>query len=318
MRILFVGTSELGIPALETLVDQGAHEILVLTKPDQKGGRGGKIISSPVKRAADRLRLPLELPQDINAPSTLEQVKAYAPDVMVVASYWAKLSEPLLEIPRLGGINIHPSLLPRYRGAAPVQHALLNGDPLTGVTIFQITRRMDAGDILGRVEEPVRPFDDCPTLHDRLAVAAAPLLLRVLDGLEKGTIFPEPQDEDLASRAPKLLRNDGSIDWRRSAEAIERKVRAFVPWPGAFTQYRHKTADLRIVILQSRISDEKVPPDRSAPGTIVASDQRILVACGSGLLEILRLQREGKKDMPAEAFLRGTSLVCGSSFSFPA
>lgn len=318
MRILFVGTSELGIPALEALVDQGIHEIRVLTKPDQKGGRGGKTISSPVKRAADRLGLPSEFPQDINAPSALEGVKVYAPDVMVVASYWAKLSDPLLDIPRLGGINIHPSLLPRYRGAAPVQHALLNGDPLTGVTIFQITRRMDAGDILGRVEEPVRPIDDYPALHDRLAVAAALLLLRVLEGLEKGTINPEPQDEESASRAPKLLRNDGAVDWRRSAESIERQVRAFVPWPGTFTLYRHENADLRIVILQSRIADEKAPPHRSAPGTLVACDQRILVACGSGLLEILRLQREGKKEMPAEAFLRGTRLVCGTSFSSPA
>jgi methionyl-tRNA formyltransferase len=235
----------------------------------------------------------------------------------VVASYWAKLSEPLLRLPRFGAINIHPSLLPRYRGAAPIQHALLRGDTVTGVTIFSISSKMDAGDILGQVSVPVEEDDDSLTLHDRLAREAVPLLLKVLDALENGRASPRSQDESQVIRAPKLSKKDGAIPWRQSAEAIQRRIRALISWPGAFTYYPTPAALIRIIITRSQVIQEEACFGRAHPGCIVQNEPRLVVACGEGFLEILQLKREGKKDLSAEAFLRGMKLTTGSAFVTP-
>jgi methionyl-tRNA formyltransferase len=221
------------------------------------------------------------------------------------------MSKALLEQAEFGGINIHPSLLPRYRGAAPIQYALLNGDPVTGVTLFRMESRMDAGEILGQTEVAVAPGDDCSTLHDKLARAAAPLLLRVLDDLEEGALVPRPQDEARVVFAPKLAKRDGAIPWERTAREIERLVRAFSPWPGAFAFYRRGGKCIRLIVTKASVLEGR-PPEGAAPGEIVEAEDRIVVACAGGLLEIARLKREGRKEMSAGEFLRGLSLERGA------
>jgi methionyl-tRNA formyltransferase len=307
MRIVFVGTSELGIPSLNALVEQGRHAVVVITKPDMVGGRGRKVIESPVKREAVRLGLEVRQPEKINADETIRWMKDQGTDVMVVASFWAKLSDTLLEAPRFGGINIHPSLLPRYRGAAPIQHALLNGDKITGVTIFRIRKRMDAGEILGQVEEPVSAEDNYLILHDRLAEKAAPLLLGVLDRIENGTIEPVLQDESGVVLAPKVAKEDGAIDWTRSAEEIEHQIQALTPWPGAYSFYPRGSKKIRLIVTRGSALE-----GHGEPGRIVDARKRILVGCGSGLLNIVRLKREGKTEMAADAFLRGLQIEEGA------
>ena len=312
MRIVFIGTSELGIPSLEALSRQAAHEILVITKPDQRAGRGRRTTSSPLKHAARTLKLECLEPEDINAPEVLAEVEAFKANVLVVASYWAKLSNALLELPPFGGINIHPSLLPRYRGASPVPFALLNGDPVTGVTLFRMGSRMDAGDILGQTEIPVASDDNLQTLHDKLAEAAAPLLLRVLTGLEEGTVVPMPQDASRVVLAPKLAKKDGAISWEKSAVQIDRLVRAFTPWPGAFTFYRCGDASFRLTVTVCKVLDACRLPTGIVPGQIVEVQKGLVVACAEGLLEITRLKREGKKEMSSIDFLRGFKVESGA------
>jgi methionyl-tRNA formyltransferase len=314
MRIIFLGTSELGIPSLEALIRETDHEVRVFTKPDQTGGRGRKRLASPIKRRAQALGLNCAQPEDMNAPDVLEAVRDFDADVLVTASYWAKLSEPLLAIPRFGGVNIHPSLLPRFRGAAPIQHALLHGDSVTGVTIFRMSRKMDGGAILGQVSIPVAPDDTYLTLHDKLAREAAPLLLEVLKRLNEGKAAPVPQDESKVVPAPKLSKRDGLIPWDHSAKEIHQRVRAVTPWPGAYTFYALPSVQRRILIIETRVAEEESAFAAGAPGCIVSEAPRIVVACGKGYLEILRLKREGKKEMSAEAFLRGMPLVKGQAF----
>jgi len=311
MKIVFVGTSELGIPSLEALVAQGRHEIQLITKPDQQGGRGRGRIVSPLTRAGQDLGLSIQQPQDINAEETIAWLKAYSPRVMVVASYWARLGNPLLSVPELGAINIHPSLLPRFRGAAPIQHALLQGDPVTGVTLFQIVARMDAGDILGQVEVIVDPEDNAQTLHDRLARASAPLLLRVLEEMDSGTAQPRPQNHAERVLARKLSKAQGAMDWTRNAVELERMVRALWPWPGAFTFCPGKKRPIRLIVARSRVAVESELPGGGRPGEVANLTGRLVIYCGKGALELLLVQREGKKVMSAEELLRGLNLGPG-------
>ncbi|MFH2001289.1 MAG: methionyl-tRNA formyltransferase [Planctomycetota bacterium] len=313
MRIVFVGTSELGIPSLFALKAAGGYAIRVITKPDALGGRGCKVIFSPVKEAAMELDLHVEQPVDINASESLDRIRAFKPDLMVVASFWAKLSNELLSIPRLGGINIHPSLLPRFRGAAPIQHALLAGDPVTGVTIFQIRQKMDSGEILGQVDAPIQPDDDYLSLHDRLSDLAASLLLQVLIAMENGTAQPFPQDHASAVNAPKITKEQGRIRWDADAPTIERQVRALSLWPGAYTFYMNRSKEVRVILASVEVIKGDESPSSLIPGEVLDCPGRLVVACGGGsLLEIHRLKREGKKEMPAAEFLRGIRLDPGS------
>jgi len=315
MHIVFIGTSELGIPSLRALKERTAHDIAVISKPDQVGGRGNRVIAPPLKLAAQELGLDCMQPVDVNSEEIIGFVREFEADLIVTASFWARLSRELLAAPRFGGLNIHPSLLPRYRGAAPVQHAILNNDAVTGVTIFQMRERMDAGEILGREETPISGDDDFPSLHNKLANAAAPLLLRVLDEIEHGSMSPVPQDDSDAVMAPKLKREDGRIDWRSSAAHIERLVRAMVPWPGAYTFVRHRRSFVRIIITKSRCT-ESVDSTASAPepGEIVESGKRLIVACSEGFLDVLRLKREGKNELPTEEFTKGMHFEPGTRF----
>ncbi|MBU0755336.1 MAG: methionyl-tRNA formyltransferase [Planctomycetes bacterium] len=315
MRIVFLGTSELGIPALKALEADETHSIKVVTKPDRIAGRGRKRIPTPLKETALELGLEVNEPEDVNAPDFLQWVKENETDVLVVASFGEKLSDDLLDLPRFGGVNIHPSLLPRYRGASPVQYALLNGDEITGVSIFQIREKMDAGEILGQVREMVMPEDDYLSLHERLSEAAAPLMCDVLKAMEAGTLVPQTQDDSLAVKAPSIRKEQGRIDWSLPAEKIVCRVRAFSHWPGAFTFYVHKSRRVRLLILKAEADASNPDAPSSRPGELLAIGESIMVACGAGTkLYILSLQREGKKAMSVVEFLRGMPLAPGSIF----
>jgi len=314
MRILFVGTSELGIPSLKALNEHGGHTVIVATKPDQIGGRGKKMICSPVKLAANELGVECKESNNANSPEMISLVKDNDLQIIVVASFWAKLGSQLLDAAPLGGINIHPSLLPRFRGAAPIQHALLNGDPVSGVTIFQMMNRMDAGMILARVEEKVDPIDNYATLHDRLSLIAAPLLLKLLDDLEAGSVSPVAQDESKVVPAPMFSKKDGLIDWSKNADQIERLIRATFPWPGAFTFLKKGKKRHRLSILKSTVFTGQDTIGSIEEGALAIIDDRLMVACGQGYLEIEELKREGKKRMSAKEFLRGCTLQAGSRF----
>lgn len=312
MRIVFVGTSELGIPSLIALKEAGCHTLLVMTKPDTVGGRGKKVIFTPIKKAALELGLEVEQPPDINAVEVQERLRAFKADIMVVASFWAKLSEALLSVPRLGGINIHPSLLPRFRGAAPIQHALLEGDEVTGVSLFQIRQKMDSGEILGQVEDAVRPDDDYLSLHDRLSAMAAPLLLEVLAALESGTARPLPQDPAKVVKAPKITKEQGLIRWDSDARAIARQVRGLSLWPGTYTYFMKRNKPIRLQIIAGSVLDDDEGKPFGSPGEVLDYPRRIVVACGNGSrFEVHRLKREGKKEMTADEFLRGMKLDPG-------
>lgn len=312
MRIIFVGTSELGIPSLKALKEQGKHQVFVVSKPDQTGGRGNRVFPSPIKKAALALGYDCHTPENINSQEMLDWVKETKSRIIIVASFWAKLSKQLLESVEFGGVNIHPSLLPKYRGAAPIQHALLNGDPVTGVTLFQMAGRMDAGPILAQTQEPVLLEDNNLTLHDRLAEKAAPLLLNLLQGFEEGAVKPREQDDSQMTLAPKFNKNHGRIQWAQPAENIERQIRAMTPWPGAFTFYVRGRKRIRLSILKAKAFAAQNPVE---PGRAVLTEKRLKIACKDSELEILRLQREGKKEMSAEEFLRGAPMEAGAVFS---
>lgn len=310
MKILFVGTSDLGIPTIRALVAEGCHEIRVVTKEDSRAGRGRRIRSTPVKEAAVSLGLPVETPGDINGPDFIGAAGEFAPGVILVASYGAKLSEPFLDAASFRGINIHPSLLPRYRGAAPAQHTILNGDAVTGVSVIRVAPRMDSGEILGQIEVPVEPRETAGALLERLSREASPLVLDVLQNLEAGSAEGVAQDETQVVMAGRLQKNDGRIDWARRCGELDRFVRGMTPWPGAFTFIEGSRRPTRIAVLEAVPADGDVLPETGATcGRIVPHEGRFFVACGDGALELVRVQREGKKATTGAEFLRGIQLT---------
>jgi len=306
MRVLFVGTSDLGIPTLDALAGQGRHEVSVITKPDALAGRGRRLSEPPVKRAAARLGLNISQPRDINGPEGVAAARAFSPHVILVASFAAKISEAFLDLAPHRGINIHPSLLPKYRGAAPVANAILNGDGVTGVSIIRVAPRMDAGDVLGRVEVPIGPRETAGGLEARLARIAPDLVITVLDELERGTAKPVPQDEARVVPAPRFKKTDGLVDWTRPAVEIDRFVRAMTPWPGAHTFLESGGKRVRLNVLEALPAGD--PDGRPAAGALLDRDGRLVVACGPGALEVLRVQREGKKPASGAEFLRGVRI----------
>ena len=235
LRIAYAGTPDFAVPALKALIASQQQLELVLTQPDRKAGRGRKIHESPVKQAATSANVQIFQPYDINAEEALAYLKSFHLDIVVVAAYGQIFSQALLDLPRLGCINIHASLLPRWRGAAPIQQAILGADKKTGVTIMQMCRAMDAGDIWLQSECEIKPTDNAARLHDRLAALGGPALMRVLSLIEQGGRRPYPQPETRVTYCTKLKKSDGLIDWHESAELIERKIRAFYPWPVAYT-----------------------------------------------------------------------------------
>jgi methionyl-tRNA formyltransferase len=313
MRLVMMGTGTFALPTFLGLYET-QHEVAGLfTQPD-RGGRGRHRHVNSMKEAALERGTPVFQPENVNAPEALDDLRSLDPDLCVVAAYGQILRPQLLEIPRRGAINVHASLLPKYRGAAPIQYAILNGETETGVTIFQIEPKLDAGPILGMVKTPIGPKETAGELEARLADLAAPLTRDVIAGIEAGTIEPVPQNPAQATKAPRLKKEQGAIDWTKPAAAVACHVRAMQPWPTPYTFLEQPgRPPLRLILLDVEPC-EPVPdsPGDAEPGTVLTADgHRLVVRTGEGAVEILELRPEGKRAMTAAEFLRGHRLEPG-------
>ncbi len=307
MRLVFCGTPRFAVPTLEKLASGGFEVRLVVTQPDKPRGRGLELAPSPVKSCALELGLPVVQPDKIkNNEEFRAQLSALQPQAIVVVGYGRIIPQWMIDLPPLGNINLHASLLPKYRGAAPVQWALAQGETVTGVTTMRIDAGLDTGDILLQKEVPIAPEDTAGTVAPRLAAIGADLMVETLRGLGAGAIRPCPQDHSQATLAPILKREDGLIDFHRSASEIINRLRGFQPWPGAFTTFRGK----QLRVLAARAAAAKLPP-----GTIRVEGDRMLVGCGENTaLELVQLQPEGKKQMAARDFVHGYRPRAGERF----
>lgn len=302
LRIAFFGTPSFAVPTLDALL-ASEHEVVgVVTQPDRPRGRGHQVTEAPVKERARIAGVPVLQPTRLKDPAFLEAFRAWGADIGVVAAYGRLLPQVLLDIPPRGLINVHASLLPAWRGASPIQRAVLNGDTISGVTIMRVVLALDAGAMLARVEVPIAPDDTAGSLEARLAVAGASLARDVLDRLGHGQDVPEvPQDDSQATLAPKIEKQDGAIDWTRSARALDCHVRGMQPWPGAFTFVDGQ----RLVVREARVAPH--PAGDIPPGGLIAADgEALILACGQGSsLRIVRVQPEGKRVMTAREWLAG-------------
>jgi len=311
-----MGTPDFAVPSLEALAEAGHDIRTVVTQPDRPKGRRRTPQPSPVKAAAAVRGLPVYQPKRINSPEALACVRDLQPDAVVVVAYGQKLSQELLDMPPLGCVNVHASLLPKYRGAAPIQAVLLAGEEETGVTIMQMVEAMDAGDILAQDRTPIAPDENAGQLHDRLAERSAPVLVDTLARLADGQITPQPQNHGDATLAPKFSKSDGVVDWQRNAEYLARFVRAVTPWPGAAAKLitAESSKPIRVALLAARATHETCTGE-ALPGTVLGvSDAGIEVATGRGALLITRLQQAGKRPLDAAEFVRGRPVQAGDRF----
>ena len=298
MNLVFLGTPSFAVPTLERIVEAGHRVVAVYTQPDRPKGRGGALAASPVKETALRLSLPVYQPERVRRPEVVEQLKQMNPEAMVVVGYGQIIPRTIIDIPPRGIINVHASLLPKYRGAAPIQWAIANGEARTGVTTMRIDAGLDTGDMLLKWETAIGAEENAIQLGQRMSLAGADLLVETL----AATIDPIPQDNSEASLAPILKKEDGLIDWTWPARKIFNRARGFLPWPGAYTSFRGQLFH----IWKARVAEETGP---GAPGSLVHLKKRLLIAGGEGtMLELLEIQIEGRKRMPAEAFLNGHHL----------
>lgn len=306
MRVLFFGTAPFAVPSLEQLVAQGHEVVRCVTQPERPRGRGLKPSPSPVKSAAQRLQVPVEEPDTLRDAVTGFQ--ALHPEVGVVISYGQLIPPALLQLPAHGMLGLHPSLLPKYRGASPIAWAILHGETVTGTTVFRLNERLDAGDLLGQRAVPIEPRETARQLSERLAPLGAVLLLEGLGQLAVGTAQFTPQDERLATSAPKLTKADGRIEWTAEAVAIDRLVRALTPWPGAYTTWQGK---LLKVWQAAPDADGAARPGR--PGEVLAvSSGDVVVATGQGTLRLQEIQLAGRRRMSAQEFLAGHAITTGT------
>ena len=298
LNLIFCGTPRFAVPTLENLVANGFHIQLVVTQPDRPKGRGLEVISSPIKQCAIQLGLPIVQPERIkNNEEFRNHLASLKPDAIIVVGYGRIIPQWMLDLPRLGNINLHASLLPKYRGAAPIQWAIAQGETVTGVTTMKIDAGLDTGDILLQQEIPIAPDDTSETLAPRLAAIGAELMAETLRGLQAGTIHPRPQDNSRATLAPILKKEDGLVDFARPAAEILNRLRGFQPWPGAYTRFRAKNFH----ILSATKVDRLLPP-----AELQIERDHLLVGCGQGTaIELLEVQLEGKKRTTAAEFIRG-------------
>jgi methionyl-tRNA formyltransferase len=302
LNLIFCGTPAFAVPTLEKLAAAGFQIHLVVTQPDRPQGRGLELGASPVKRSALKLSLRCAQPDRIKTNDEFRaQLTALKPDAIIVVGYGRIIPQWMLDLPLLGNINLHASLLPQYRGAAPLQWAIANGETVTGVTTMRIDAGLDTGDILLQQELAIGPEDTAETVAARLAVIGADLIVETLRGLEAGTIHPRPQDDSKATLAPILKKEDGVVDFSRSATEIFNRIRGFQPWPGAHTRFRSK----KLQILKARASSRAFPSAELHP-----QGDTLLVGCGrNSSLELLEIQMEGKKRSSARDFLHGYRLL---------
>ena len=304
MRIVFMGTPEFACPTLRTLIERGEQVVAVVTQPDRPKGRGQQTLPPPVKLLAQEHGIPVLQPVKVRHPDAIEEIRLLAPDLIVVIAFGQILPKALLEIPGKGCINVHASLLPRYRGAAPLNWCIINGESETGVTTMLMDVGLDTGAMLLKRSTLIDPDEDTSTLHDRLSRIGAELLAETIDRLHQGRLAPEKQDDALTCYAPMLKKEDGQIDWSKDAPGIKNLVRGMTPWPGAYSYLDDKL--LKVYRVQSAAGS-------GCPGEVLAAGRDgIEVACGEGSVIIHELQLEGKKRLPAAEFLAGCKLEPGT------
>ncbi len=324
MKIVFMGTPDFAVGALEALIEAGHQIAAVVTQPDKPKGRGKEVQMTPVKVCALAHDIPVFQPVKIKEFEAVQKLREYAADIFVVAAFGQILSEEILEMPKFGCVNIHASLLPKYRGAGPIQWAIINGEKITGVTIMQMEKGLDTGDMLFQTEVDIAPRETADTLHDKLKEAGARLIVEALPQIEAGAVVPVKQKDEESCYARMLTKSMGKIDWSQSAKKLDCLIRGLISWPGASTVYRGKI----LKIWEEEVAAEKGMTEgegsflqsggefskNAAPGTVVRVDKdAFYVQTGDGILKILSVQPEGKKRMPVKDFLLGYQVHAGDS-----
>lgn len=309
MRIIFMGTPDFAVPTLQAVIDAGYEVAAVFTQPDKAKGRGKSVIYTPVKEKALEYNIPVYQPVKVRDPQVIDQIRALAPEVIVVVAFGQILPKALLDIPPLGCINVHASLLPKYRGAAPIQWAVINGEKVSGVTTMYMGEGLDTGDMILKSTVVLEEKETGGSLHDKLAPLGADLLVKTLDMLKAGTAVREVQDDDQAGEYAKMLdKRMGAIDFSKPAVEIERLIRGLNPWPSAYTKFHGKTCKLWL-------ADVDVNTYEGAYGEVVAADKHsFTIKTGEGALVVRELQLEGKKRMDSGAFMRGVQIRPGDMF----
>lgn len=306
MRIIYMGTPDFAVAPLEAIIKAGHEVSAVVTQPDKQKGRGKEVQQTPVKECALKYGIPVLQPIKIKAAESIQELKKYPADIFVIAAFGQFLSEEILNMPKLGCINIHASLLPAYRGAAPIQRAIINGETKTGVTIMKMAKGIDTGDMFCSKEVAITPEETGASLHDKLMEAGAQLIVEALPKIEAGELIPQKQDDALASHAEKLSKDMGLIDWKQEAVVLERLIRGLNSWPSAYTYYQGKT----MKIWSAQVIEAE---NTAAPGTVSTVERTYFdVETGKGILRIYSLQLEGKKRVDVKDFLLGYALKPGT------
>jgi methionyl-tRNA formyltransferase len=310
-RIIMLGTGDFALPTFEHLIETGHDVVALVTQPDRPQGRKQELIPSLIKQAAQARRIVVDQPQDVNEPDSLARARELKPDLLVTAAYGQILSPALLSIPRLGGINLHGSILPAYRGAAPVARAIQNGEAESGVTVIRMTPKIDAGGMISIARTMIGPDETAGELEDRLARLGAPLIVEAIAALADGNVSILPQERSKVTKAPKLRKEDGLIDWQKPAQAVHDLVRAMQPWPVAQTSWRPESSapkePTRLIVHKTSVVD-----GHGTPGEVIeVAGDRLIVAAGGGAVALLVIQLPGKKPFSAAEFLRGHRIQPG-------
>ncbi len=304
-KVVFMGTPDFAVPVLERLI--AAHEVIgVITQPDRPAGRSRQVQMSPIKQVALAAGIPVFQPEKIRRPEAIETLKQWSPDVYIVAAFGQILPQTVLDIPPHGSVNVHASLLPRWRGAAPIQAVIRAGDAETGITIMKMDAGLDTGPMLSQRAIPLAPDETGASLHDKLALLGGDLLIDTLPGYLSGAIQPQPQDETLATLAPRIGKEEGRIDWTQPAVQIERLVRAFTPWPGTFTSWNNQT----LKILSGRVIS-----GNAGQGKVVQTNGVLAIGTGEGLYAPDRLQLQGRNAVSSAEFVRGYANFVGAQLT---
>ena len=315
MRIIFMGTPEFAVPVLESLINSRHEVVAVVTQPDRPKGRGKNMQFSPVKECALAHNIPVMQPVNVSVLEVIDELRAYEPELIVVVAFGQFVTKKIREMPKYGCINVHASLLPKYRGAGPIQWAVINGEKESGVTTMYMCREIDKGDMLLKDTVTLDPKETGDSLHDKLSMMGGPLLLKTIDQLENGSAVRIPQCEEESTYAPKLEKTMGNIDWTMDADRIERLVRGLNSWPGTFTKIHGKTVKIWDcdVVRQETLTENQAA---AKPGTVIVSEKdQLIVKAGNGALSLRMLQPEGKKNMTVDAYLRGYPIAQGELFT---
>lgn len=311
-RLLMLGTGDFALPTFVHLCESGYPVLALVTQPDRPQGRKQEIIPSPIARAARERDIPVLQPENVNSAEFLDQIQQLGPDLLVTAAYGQILSAELLAIPPLGGINLHGSVLPAYRGASPVARAIEHGDLESGITVIRMTPKIDAGGMIAVARTPIAPDETAGELEERLAALGAPLVVECIEAIVAGTASILPQDKSQVTKAPKLKKESGAIDWTKSGLAVHNLVRAMQPWPSAFTTWKRTEypdrEPLRLIVHKT----ESLPDRNGPPGTVLeAFGEELVIAAGQGAVRLITVQIPGKKALSAAEFLRGYRIMPG-------